>query len=106
MNIHVSDGQSGDSVDYSTHHGCNTMAALFRHQCKRYGDATAHREKDLGIWKSYTWNEYYSRARAIAHAMRKLGVKRGDVVSILSVAPTEAVDQLDGILRFKHSGLK
>ena len=45
---------------------------------------TAHREKNLGIWRSYSWHDYYSRARRIGLGLVSLGLKRGDVVSILS----------------------
>ncbi|MDJ0613372.1 MAG: AMP-dependent synthetase/ligase [Rhizobiaceae bacterium] len=60
------------------------MAKLFRQQCKRYGDRIAHREKDFGIWQSYSWAEYYERSKEVAYGMRELGLKRGEVVSILS----------------------
>ncbi|MEM7068678.1 MAG: AMP-binding protein [Pseudomonadota bacterium] len=60
------------------------MAKMFRQQCKHYGGRIAHREKDLGIWQSHSWAEYYDRARWIAYGLRELGVKRGEVVSILS----------------------
>ncbi|MEO0328392.1 MAG: AMP-dependent synthetase/ligase [Pseudomonadota bacterium] len=60
------------------------MAQLFRHQCKRYGERTAHREKDRGVWKSRSWNDYFQKAKWLGLGMRKLGLKRGDVVSILS----------------------
>ncbi len=71
-------------VDYSEHLGCTTIPQLFRHQCKRYGDRTAHREKDRGIWKSHSWADYYEKAMWIGLALSKLGLKRGEVVSILS----------------------
>ena len=84
MNVHVDGDRLNDEVDYSTYLGCTTMPQLFRHQCKRFGGRTAHREKDLGIWNSYSWNEYYQRAKWLGLGMRKLGLKRGEVVSILS----------------------
>ncbi len=71
-------------VDYSEHLGCTTIPQLFRHQCKRYGDRTAHREKDRGIWKSHSWADYYEKAMWIGLALSKLGLQRGEVVSILS----------------------
>ncbi|MEM9278465.1 MAG: long-chain fatty acid--CoA ligase [Pseudomonadota bacterium] len=71
-------------TDYSRYLGCTTVAHLFRHQCKRFGERTAHREKDRGIWKSFSWSEYYERAQWIGHALVKLGLERGDVISILA----------------------
>ncbi|MCW9043734.1 MAG: long-chain fatty acid--CoA ligase [Pseudopelagicola sp.] len=64
--------------------GCTTVPALFRERCKTLGGRTAHREKDLGIWKPYTWDDYWNHAKWIGMALRKLGLKRGEAVSILS----------------------
>ena len=57
---------------------------LFRKQCEKYGDRTAHREKDRGIWKSFSWRDYYQKSKWIGLGLRKLGLERGQVVSILS----------------------
>ena len=64
--------------------GCITISELFQHRCAELGDRTAHREKDLGIWKSYSWTDYWQHAKWIGLALQKLGLKRGEVVSILS----------------------
>ncbi len=64
--------------------GCNTITKLFKARCDELGDKTAHREKDLGIWRSHSWNDYYRRARRIGLGLVSLGLKRNDVVSILS----------------------
>ncbi|WP_298848334.1 long-chain fatty acid--CoA ligase [uncultured Ruegeria sp.] len=64
--------------------GCITISALFQSRCAELGDRTAQREKDLGIWKSYSWADYWRHAKWIGLALRELGLNRGDVVSILS----------------------
>ena len=64
--------------------GCDTVPKLFLKRCKDLGERTSHREKDLGIWLSYSWRDYLEHARLIAHGLISLGLKRGDVVSILS----------------------
>jgi len=64
--------------------GNATLPALLRARCRENGAATAHREKDLGIWQSFSWEEYLTRARLIGMGLRVLGLKRGDVVAILS----------------------
>lgn len=74
----------GQSGNFDKWLGCDTVAKLFRHQCKRYGNRTAHREKDMGIWKSHSWAQYFERAQWIAAALGKLGLRRGDRISILS----------------------
>ncbi|WP_171136392.1 MULTISPECIES: long-chain fatty acid--CoA ligase [unclassified Ruegeria] len=64
--------------------GCTTIGQLFQKRCADLSDRTAHREKDYGIWKPYSWGEYWTHAKWIGLALRKLGLKRGEVVSILS----------------------
>jgi len=64
--------------------GTTTISALFQKRCAELGTRTAHREKDLGIWKAYSWADYWQHAKWIGLALRKLGLKRGEVVSILS----------------------
>jgi long-chain acyl-CoA synthetase len=64
--------------------GCDTVSKLFRRQCLHYGARTAHREKQLGIWRAFSWADYYEHVSWIALALIKLGIERGDTVSILS----------------------
>ncbi len=64
--------------------GCITISELFQKRCAELGNRTAHREKDFGIWKSYSWSDYWQHAKWIGLALRKLGLQRGEVVSILS----------------------
>ncbi len=64
--------------------GCDTLPKLFRESTKRWDQKIAHREKDYGIWLSYTWAEFYDHARLIGLGLLSLGLKRGEVVSILS----------------------
>ncbi|MCY3985302.1 MAG: long-chain fatty acid--CoA ligase [Roseovarius sp.] len=64
--------------------GCVTLCELFQRRCEELGARTAHREKKYGIWKSYSWLDYWRHATWIGLALRKLGLNRGDVVSILS----------------------
>jgi long-chain acyl-CoA synthetase len=65
-------------------HGCDTVVKLWRQQCLERGERIAHREKDLGIWQSYSWRDYYEHARAIGVALLSMGLERGQPVSILS----------------------
>jgi len=64
--------------------GCDTLVKLFLQRCKELGERTAHREKDYGIWLSYSWRDFYEHAKLIGHGLAALGLKRGDVVSVLS----------------------
>ncbi|HRK17901.1 MAG TPA: long-chain fatty acid--CoA ligase [Hyphomicrobiaceae bacterium] len=65
--------------------GADTMVKLFQRRCASYGATRiAHREKNLGIWRSFTWEDYWSHARLVGLGLMALGLKRGDVVSLLS----------------------
>ena len=64
--------------------GCDTLPKLFLKKTAERGNRVAMREKDFGIWQSYTWNDYRARACEIANGLLSLGLQRGDVVSIQS----------------------
>ncbi|MEL7154297.1 MAG: AMP-binding protein, partial [Pseudomonadota bacterium] len=63
---------------------CDTLPKLFEKRCKALGERLAHREKDYGIWLSYSWSDFYNHAKLIGLGLVSLGLKRGEVVSILS----------------------
>jgi long-chain acyl-CoA synthetase len=64
--------------------GLDTLVRLFSARCAELKQRTAHREKEYGIWLSYSWADFYTHAERIALALIALGLKRGDTVSILS----------------------
>ncbi len=67
-----------------TSHGCDTLPKLFMKMSAERGERTAMREKDFGIWQSYSWSDYREHALAIANGLLSLGLQRGDVISIQS----------------------
>ncbi len=64
--------------------GCDTIPKLFQLRCMGLQDRTAHREKDMGIWKSFSWSDYWDHAKWIGLGLKSLGLQRGEVISILS----------------------
>jgi long-chain acyl-CoA synthetase len=64
--------------------GCDTIAKLFWHRVKQLGGKVAMREKNFGIWESFTWAQYGEKAREIGMGLLALGLNRGDVCSIVS----------------------
>jgi long-chain acyl-CoA synthetase len=64
--------------------GCDTLPKLFWHQVKARDMRTAFREKHLGIWRATSWRDYGERSRATGLGLVKLGLKPGDVVSIMA----------------------
>jgi long-chain acyl-CoA synthetase len=61
-----------------------TMNDVFRNRVKKYGNRLAIEKKMGGVWQGATWNEYYERARAFGLGLWSLGVRKGNMVSILS----------------------
>ena len=52
-----------------------TIPRLLKHNRLRYGDRTALREKDLGIWQKVSWNQYWEHVRNFALGMKELGLE-------------------------------
>ena len=51
---------------------------------QKYRDRkVAMRQKDLGIWRSYTWQDSYEQVRQLSLGLISLGLKRGDKVCII-----------------------
>lgn len=61
-----------------------TIPQLLRWRVKTSGDKVALREKDLGCWNSYTWDEYYVFVRKVGLGLVSLGFTKGDKVAIIS----------------------
>lgn len=64
--------------------GYETVPALFLAKCDERGDRIAMREKDFGIWQSYSWNDYRDHALDIANGLIALGFEGRDVATIQS----------------------
>jgi len=64
--------------------GCDTIVKLFWHRVQQLGDKVAMREKNFGIWETFTWTEYGQKAREVGMGLKALGLQRGDVCSIVS----------------------
>jgi long-chain acyl-CoA synthetase len=63
--------------------GLDTFPKLLLHHAKARGDLPAMREKDLGIWQTWSWLRFADEARALACGLADEGVKRGDHVAIV-----------------------
>jgi len=61
----------------------DTYPKMLRLNAREFGQEIALREKDLGLWKPFTWNDYQTRVRDFALGMVELGLARGDVVGII-----------------------
>jgi long-chain acyl-CoA synthetase len=61
----------------------DTYPKLLRLNAREHGGEIALREKDLGLWRAFTWDDYQSRVRDFALGMIELGLGRGDVIGII-----------------------
>ena len=61
----------------------DTFPKLVRANADRLPRHVAIREKDLGIWQSYTWRDYFDRSHRIALGLASLGFARGDKTAII-----------------------
>ncbi|MEY4713463.1 MAG: hypothetical protein RIS88_2913 [Pseudomonadota bacterium] len=63
--------------------GETTPARVFRRRCQDWAQQPALRRKHRGLWQTVTWVQYYDHARAVALALRALGLQRGEGVCVL-----------------------
>lgn len=61
-----------------------TFPQILLDNAQKYGDSKiAIREKDYGIWQSYSWKAYLDQVRGFALGLAALGFKRGDKLAII-----------------------
>ncbi|KPQ05510.1 MAG: long-chain acyl-CoA synthetase [Rhodobacteraceae bacterium HLUCCA12] len=60
-----------------------SIPALLARNAASQGNRTAYREKEFGIWQSWTWSEVADEVEAIALGFLALGMERGDYVAII-----------------------
>jgi long-chain acyl-CoA synthetase len=63
--------------------GACSIPALLRRNVAEFGSAPAYREKEYGIWQSWTWAEAEQEIEAFALGLLNLGVARGDHVAVI-----------------------
>jgi len=61
----------------------DTYPKLLRLNAAEHGAEIALREKDFGLWRTFTWTDYQARVRDFALGMIELGLGRGDVIGII-----------------------
>jgi long-chain acyl-CoA synthetase len=69
----------------------DTLPAMFWHAVALRGDKTWLRQKKLGVWRAWSWNETAQAVREIAHGLMASGFERGQTASIMSNTVVEWV---------------
>src|SRR3954470_969799 len=62
----------------------DTITAMFWNAVAQRGPNVWMRQKDLGIWRSWTWQQTGDAVREIAGGLLSLGFERGHTASILA----------------------
>jgi long-chain acyl-CoA synthetase len=81
----------------------DTFPKLLLHHAQVRGDRPAIREKDLGIWQTWTWREFADEVRALACGLAVQGFRRGEHFALVGdnrprlYATLAAVQCLGGI---------
>lgn len=60
-----------------------SIPALLARNAAEWGALPAFREKEFGIWQSWTWGQTADEVRAMALGFMTLGIERGDHVAII-----------------------
>ncbi len=61
-----------------------TIPKLFYQKATKYGnDRVAMREKEFGIWRPITWQDYLENVKYLALGLISLGLEEGDKVSMI-----------------------
>lgn len=63
--------------------GLLSVPALLHRNAKIFPTAPAYREKEFGIWQTWTWPETLEEIEALALGFVDLGVQEGDFVAII-----------------------
>ena len=71
-------------TDYAVRVGsANTLPKLLRLNAREHPAEIAFRQKELGVWREYTWGDYQARVREFALGLDELGLENGDVVALI-----------------------
>ena len=60
-----------------------TFPRLLARNATEYGQRPAYREKEFGIWQSWTWADAEARINTLAEGLIELGLNKGDHVAII-----------------------
>ncbi len=82
MNQTASPTASTDRLAHIAEH--DTLPKLVRYNARHYPTDVAEREKEFGLWRSYTWGAVHDRVKLWALGLVHLGVREGDTVAIIS----------------------
>ena len=63
--------------------GMESIPALLHRNATQFANAPAYREKEFGIWQSWTWAETQEEIEALALGLIDLGLAEGDFIAVI-----------------------
>jgi long-chain acyl-CoA synthetase len=60
-----------------------TLPQMLRHNARTMAQRPALREKNRGIWQTYSWARYYQEVREFALGLSAYGFRRGDKLAVI-----------------------
>ncbi|WP_390911348.1 AMP-binding protein [Pseudosulfitobacter sp. SM2401] len=63
--------------------GLVSVPALLHRNATQFGSAPAYREKEFGIWQSWTWAQTCEEVEALALGLLDMGVNEGDFIAVI-----------------------
>lgn len=64
--------------------GIQTWPQMLRVRASQWSRLPALRTKQRGLWKSWSWGDYWREASAAGLGLARLGLRRGSVISVLA----------------------
>ena len=61
----------------------DTLPVLLRRNAQQMADRPAIREKDLGVWQTWNWRDYFAHVRDFAAGLAAEGFQRGDRLGVI-----------------------
>jgi long-chain acyl-CoA synthetase len=83
LDLNVAQMKSRAHHRLDTGRAADTLPKLLARNAAMHPDEVALREKEFGIWRSYSWADYEARVRRRTLGLAAIGVKRGEVVGLI-----------------------
>ena len=70
-------------ADKKTDTVLDTIPKLVAYHAESNGEKPAYREKEYGIWQSWTWNQVGNEITNLALGLLSLGINEGDHIAVI-----------------------
>ena len=77
------DKTADKSVNKAAMAALDTVPKLLARNARDYATRPAYREKEFGIWQSWTWSQAAEEINALALGLMQMGLNKGDHIAII-----------------------